>query len=76
MPELDGRETARRLRARTGPNQKTPVIACTGSDEPAEIERCRQVGMTGHVAKPIDSAALHRALADALEAVARDSVAA
>ncbi|MFC3080478.1 ATP-binding protein [Phenylobacterium terrae] len=76
MPELDGRETTRRLRARAGPNARTPVIACTGSDEPAEIERCRQAGMTGHIAKPIDAASLHRALAEALEAAARESAAA
>lgn len=70
MPMLDGRETTRRLRGRAGPNRHTPVIACTGSDAAAEIERCLQAGMNGHLAKPIDTAALHRALADALEAAA------
>ena len=68
MPDLDGRETTRRLRQRPGPNRDVPVIACTGSDAPDEIDRCRQAGMNAHVAKPIDAATLHRTLAEALEA--------
>lgn len=68
MPDLDGRETTRRLRQRPGPNRDVPVIACTGSDAPDEIDRCRQAGMNAHVAKPIDAATLHRTMAEALEA--------
>ena len=76
MPLLDGREATRRLRAGAGPNRTVPVIACTASDDAGEIERCRQAGMSGHLAKPIDAAALHRALAEALEAAAREIAAA
>jgi two-component system, sensor histidine kinase len=75
MPGLDGRETTRRLRCEPGPNRETPVIACTGSGEDAEIERCRAAGMTGHVLKPIDAAELIGALAAALQRTA-ESVAA
>ena len=66
MPGMDGREVCRRLRATPGPNQHTPVIACTASAEPRDLEECAQAGMTGHVIKPIDAGALHAAIAAAL----------
>jgi signal transduction histidine kinase/ActR/RegA family two-component response regulator len=67
MPLMDGCETTRRLRAGAGPNRATPVIACTASDDAAELERCRQAGMVGCLTKPIDAATLQRTLADALD---------
>jgi len=70
MPEMGGREACRRLRAAPGPNQATPVIACTASTGPQDWEACRHVGMSGLVAKPIDAAALHGAIRAAL--LARD----
>jgi signal transduction histidine kinase/CheY-like chemotaxis protein len=66
MPDLDGREATRRLRAAKGPNQTTPVIAVTASATPKDWEDCRAAGMNGHVAKPIDPAALYAALEAAL----------
>ncbi|KAK0339471.1 hypothetical protein LTR94_034383, partial [Friedmanniomyces endolithicus] len=41
MPELDGRETTRRLRAGSGPNAKTPVIAVTADTAPEDVAACK-----------------------------------
>lgn len=72
MPDMDGREATRRLRATAGPNQTVPVIAITASATERDWEACRAAGMNGHVAKPIDPAALYAALEAALgEAEAR-----
>lgn len=66
MPGLDGRETTRVLRATTGPNRRTPVIAVTASDTPKDWDACQAAGMNGHVAKPIDPLELYEALLLAL----------
>jgi len=66
MPDMDGREATRRLRAEAGPNQSVPVIAITASATERDWEACRAAGMTGHVAKPIDPAQLYAALDAAL----------
>jgi signal transduction histidine kinase/ActR/RegA family two-component response regulator len=66
MPDMDGREATRRLRAEAGPNQTVPVIAITASATERDWEACRAAGMTGHVAKPIDPAQLYAALDAAL----------
>ena len=77
MPDMDGREATRLLRARPGPNQFVPVIAITASATERDWEACRAAGMTGHVAKPIEPAQLYAALDAALSATpARDVAAA
>lgn len=53
MPELDGRETTRRLRAGGGPNANVPVIAVTADTAPEDIAACNAAGMTWFVPKPI-----------------------
>lgn len=53
MPELDGRETTRRLRAGGGPNANVPVIAVTADTAPEDIAACNAAGMTYFVPKPI-----------------------
>jgi signal transduction histidine kinase/CheY-like chemotaxis protein len=67
MPGMGGREACHRLRAAPGPNQATPVIACTASTEARDWEECRLAGMTGQVAKPIDPGDLYIALVAAFE---------
>lgn len=61
MPELDGFETARRLRAGgfTG-----PIIALTASAEPTIAEDCRVAGLDGCLTKPVSLAALRALLED------------
>ena len=53
MPELDGRETTRRIRAGDGPNARVPVIAVTADTAPEDIAACTAAGMTYFVPKPI-----------------------
>jgi signal transduction histidine kinase/ActR/RegA family two-component response regulator len=68
MPDMDGPEACRRLRAAPGPNRATPVVACAAVADEAVWEACRQAGMSALVAKPIDAAALGAAIAQALQA--------
>lgn len=53
MPELDGRETTRRIRAGDGPNARVPIIAVTADTAPEDIAACTAAGMTYFVPKPI-----------------------
>lgn len=53
MPELDGRETTRRIRAGGGPNAGVPIIAVTADTAPEDITACTAAGMTYFVPKPI-----------------------
>ncbi|MCW2235790.1 response regulator [Azospirillum canadense] len=53
MPEMDGFEATRRLRA--GPaGHGLPIIAMTASALPSDKQRCLDGGMDDHIAKPID----------------------
>ncbi|WP_103039802.1 response regulator [Azospirillum argentinense] len=53
MPEMDGFEATRRLRARPA-GQGLPIIAMTASALPSDRQRCLDGGMDDHIAKPID----------------------
>jgi PAS domain S-box-containing protein len=57
MPEMDGYETARRLRERPG-LAATRLIALTGYGAEADQERGRQAGFDGHLVKPVNIEAL------------------
>ncbi len=70
MPEMDGKETTRRLRALPGTMGRMPVIAVTASAFPEDIAETRAAGMDSHVIKPVDRALLLRALAAAVPAPA------
>ena len=55
MPEMDGYEATRRIRAHDAPRAKDiPIIAMTANVFREDIERCMEAGMNGHVGKPID----------------------
>lgn len=71
MPELDGRETTRRLRAGDGPNQQTPVIAVTADTAPDDVRACAQAGMTWFVGKPLTPATLLGALQSVMSGESR-----
>ncbi|CAN5372281.1 hypothetical protein BH10PSE1_BH10PSE1_29170 [soil metagenome] len=62
MPELDGRETTRRLRAGGGINADVPVIAVTADTSPEDVAACMDAGMTYFVSKPLTPPALLGAL--------------
>lgn len=53
LPQMDGYEIARRLRARPQ-SSAMRLIAFTGHNDPASIERAREAGFDDLVAKPID----------------------
>lgn len=78
MPELDGRETTRRLRRGDGPNRSTPVIAVTADTAQDDIDACMAAGMDYFVSKPLTPAALLGALNHVLveAAAARETEAA
>lgn len=67
MPELDGRETTRRLRAAGGANLHTPVIAVTADNSAEDQSACLAAGMNAFVAKPLTPATLIAALQHTLE---------
>lgn len=66
MPGMDGRDATRVLRAGSGPNRDTPVVAVTASATPKDWEACLAAGMNAHVAKPIDPVELYTALTQVL----------
>jgi signal transduction histidine kinase/CheY-like chemotaxis protein len=55
MPEMDGYEAARRIRASGLPCCETiPIIAMTANVFREDIEKCLEAGMNDHVGKPLD----------------------
>ena len=67
LPGIDGRETARRIRALAGTAALTPIIGITGHSEGGDESTARRAGMNAYLRKPISPSAL----AEALAAVAR-----
>jgi signal transduction histidine kinase len=54
MPEMDGYEATRRIRALDFPNAKTiPIVAMTANVFREDVEKCLDAGMSGHVGKPL-----------------------
>ncbi|MDR1272208.1 MAG: response regulator [Clostridiales Family XIII bacterium] len=55
MPEMDGYEATRQIRALPGKEAKeTPIIAMTANVFREDIEKCMDAGMNGHVGKPLN----------------------
>ncbi|EIC20381.1 response regulator [Thiorhodovibrio frisius] len=61
MPELDGLEATRRIRAEF-PDRHLPIIAMTAHALKGDMERCLAAGMDDYLSKPIDPAQLFGAL--------------
>lgn len=59
LPDMDGFEVTRRLRAQ---GLDAPVLALTASAMPLERAQCERLGMAAFLTKPIDMDALHEAL--------------
>jgi PAS domain S-box-containing protein len=54
MPEMDGFETTRIIRAREkGGGSHIPIIAMTAHAMKGDRERCLEVGMDGYISKPL-----------------------
>jgi signal transduction histidine kinase/CheY-like chemotaxis protein/HPt (histidine-containing phosphotransfer) domain-containing protein len=62
MPEMDGLEATRHIRAAPGPNQTKPILALTANAFVEDANRCKAAGMNEHLTKPIRRAALEAAL--------------
>ena len=53
MPGIGGYEVLRRIRAK-GANRATPILVVSVMSDHDSIERCRLLGATAFVAKPVD----------------------
>jgi len=54
MPELDGLEATRRIRAQEQATGREPlcIVALTANGMDGDAQRCQRAGMNGHLAKP------------------------
>ncbi len=57
MPETDGFRLAERIR-RDPRHARLPIILLTSADQPGDADRCRAMGLAGHLVKPIRQSAL------------------
>ncbi|ARE40695.1 Signal transduction histidine kinase [Rhodovulum sp. P5] len=63
MPDMDGLEATRRIRALNRPLESMRIVALTASVLEEDRIRCREAGMDGFVSKPLSLAALRTTLA-------------
>ena len=74
MPEMDGLEAARRLRARdSDPHTRPWIIAVTANAMQGDREACLTAGMDDYISKPINTEELSAALDRARAALAKRS---
>lgn len=62
MPDMDGYEATRRIRAQESAERHTPVVAVTASSMQGDRERCLEAGMDDFVSKPFSAEVLRRLL--------------
>jgi signal transduction histidine kinase/AmiR/NasT family two-component response regulator len=63
MPVMDGYEACTKIRSLNRADaQKIPILALTADAYASDVERTKKAGMNGHIAKPIDSQALLKAI--------------
>ncbi|MDR3288051.1 MAG: transporter substrate-binding domain-containing protein, partial [Peptococcaceae bacterium] len=65
MPVMDGYETTQKIRGLTREDAKTvPILAMTANAYTEDVNKGIEMGMNGHIAKPIDLNVVLRTLAD------------
>jgi CheY-like chemotaxis protein len=52
MPEMDGLEATRRIRAIDGVRGQVPIVALTAQAFTDQVAKCHEAGMDSHLAKP------------------------
>ena len=63
MPELDGLEATRAIRALDRPDAKSiPIIALTANAFDEDVQRSMQAGLNAHLSKPVEPDALFETL--------------
>jgi PAS domain S-box-containing protein len=67
MPEMDGLEATRRIRALEGTHGRIPIVALTAHAFTDQVVECLKAGMDGHLAKPFDPDTLLAAVVHAAE---------
>ena len=63
MPEVDGFEASRRLRAAGYDAETLPIVALTANAYAEDIDACREAGMQDHLTKPVTLDQVDRMLA-------------
>jgi signal transduction histidine kinase/CheY-like chemotaxis protein/HPt (histidine-containing phosphotransfer) domain-containing protein len=58
MPDVDGIESTRRIRALPGARGRIPIVALTAQAFAEQVEECRIAGMNLHLAKPFTQSTL------------------
>jgi CheY-like chemotaxis protein len=73
MPEMDGYEATKAIRALDMPRAKTiPIIAMSANVFKEDIDRCLECGMNDHVAKPINEKLVVEKILKYLEGTAKN----
>ena len=71
MPETSGFGVLEWLRSEPTPNQRTPVLVVSVLQDEESVERCRRLGATVHIVKPIFRETLVAAVREHLDAAGR-----
>ncbi len=62
MPEMDGLEATRQIRAGAAPGRDVKIVALTADDDGATQRECIEAGMNAFLTKPIEMAELLKLL--------------
>jgi CheY-like chemotaxis protein len=62
MPELDGYDAARLIRATPGLSQHVPIVALTAHALAGDRDKCLAAGMNDYISKPLKTPELQAAL--------------
>ena len=66
MPEMDGLEATRQIRAQAGPNQAVYIIALTANAMQSDRDACKAAGMNDFLSKPFNRESLAQCIAKGL----------
>ncbi len=67
MPVMDGIEATKRIRASKRPDHDIPIFAMTANTFASDRKMCKDAGMDGYIAKPIDVKTIEDTLKDGIE---------